>query len=156
LGIKKVLLLDPNINATTTVISSHIAGVGVAGLLDELAEILKAARDVSEFRYLAEYLYKITAKNFAHIRRHAGDVVTQWNSSGYEEFLDRVGQLQGLVDDVHIILSRNSESHFNAMARAAQRRGFDISSLDCSQCDHFDLIKAKLLKERLEGLLELT
>jgi hypothetical protein len=54
---------------------------------------------------------------------------------------------------VHVILSYNFEDLFSAVNEGADARGLDANSLDCSQLDHFELIGAAFLKERLEGLL---
>jgi len=65
LQLHRVVLLDPNANSTTTTISARIAKMTPDRQLPELVEILRSASDVTEFRYLCEYLYKITAKDFA-------------------------------------------------------------------------------------------
>jgi pimeloyl-ACP methyl ester carboxylesterase len=153
LGISRAILLDPNVNHTTTTISSKVAAVNAVDPLPELVELLHSARDISELGYLCAYLRKITSKDFAQVSRHAREVVGQWPSDGYEAFLDRVGQLARSVHDVHIILSFGFEQQFHGMARAAQERGLDISNLDCSRSGHFDLIAPRFLRDRLEGLL---
>jgi hypothetical protein len=118
-----------------------------------LIKILQSTDDVVEFRNLCEYLYKITAKNFAQIQRHASDMTGQWDTSSYERFLDRLGQVAGLADRVHVVLSFDYDKHFNAIARGAVSRGLDPDSFECSRVGHFDLIGPRFLKERLEGFL---
>lgn len=151
--VKRVILLDPNINHSTTTISAKIADIGVDGALTQLVGILHSARDFNEFGYLCAYLNKITSKNFAQVHRFASEVVKCWNGDGYDTFLDRLGQLSHVVHEVHIILSFGVENQFNGMVRAAQNRGLDVSNLDCSRSGHFDLIQPWFLKARLEGLL---
>ncbi|MGK5554320.1 alpha/beta fold hydrolase [Actinomadura kijaniata] len=153
LDIKRAILLDPNVNHSTTTISSKVAAVTATDPLGELVNILHSAQNVNDLGYLCAYLRKITSKNFDQVRRHACDVVDAWRGDGYEQFLDRVGQLTSIVADVHIILSFSYEQQFNGMARAAQDRGLDISNLDCSRSGHFDLISPRFLRDRLEGLL---
>lgn len=153
LDIERAILLDPNVNYSTTTISSKIANIDVDGPLTQLVGILSSARDVNEFGYLCAYLNKISSKNFAQVHRFAREVVAYWKRDGYDDFLDRLGQLTHLVSDVHMILSFGAEREFNGMARAAQDRGMDVSNLDCSRSGHFDLIDHRFLKARLEGLL---
>ncbi|GLZ02846.1 hypothetical protein Acsp03_03130 [Actinomadura sp. NBRC 104412] len=153
LDIERAILLDPNVNHSTTTISSKVAALTAADPLDELVGILHSARDVNDLGYLCNYLRKITSKNLDQVRRHASEVVDTWRVDGYDQFLDRVGQLTTVVGDVHIIMSFSYEQQFNGMARAAQDRGLDISNLDCSRSGHFDLITPRFLRDRLEGLL---
>lgn len=147
------VLLDPNVNRSTMTISSRIANVDHDRPATELIKILQSTDDVVEFRNLCEYLYKITAKNFAQIQRHASDMTEQWDTSSYERFLDRLGQVAGLADRVHVVLSFDYDTHFNAIARGAVTRGLDPDSFECSRVGHFDLIGPRFLKERLEGFL---
>jgi pimeloyl-ACP methyl ester carboxylesterase len=147
------VLLDPNINHSTMTISSRIAVIDRDRPLTELIKILQSTDDIVEFRNLCEYLYKITAKNFGQIQRHASDMVTMWDSESYERFLDRLGQVAGLADRVHVILSFDYDRHFNAIARGAVARGLDPQGFECSRVGHFDLIGPRFLKERLEGFL---
>ncbi|RJQ75765.1 alpha/beta hydrolase [Pseudonocardiaceae bacterium YIM PH 21723] len=153
LHIRKAVLLDPNVNRSTTTISSKISRVDQEQPLAQLVAILESAGNVAEFRYLSEYLYKITSKNFAQIQRHAREVVDEWPDDTYDRFLDLLGRLMGLSAGVHVVLSFNYESLFNGLARGAVARGLDTSDLECSTYDHFELISPAHLKERLEGLL---
>ena len=147
------VLLDPNVNRSTTTISSRIAVIDRERPLTELIKLLESADDVVEFRNLCEYLYKITAKNFSQIRRHASDMIALWDSESYERFLDRIGQVASLADRVHVILSFDYDKHFNAIAGGAVTRGIDPQSFECSRVGHFDLIGPRFLRERLEGFL---
>lgn len=149
----RAVLLDPNINQTTTTISSKIALVENDQRLKELLAVLESAESLSDFRNLCEYLYKITAKNFAQIHRHAQDVIALWPGQSYEIFLDRLGQLTSMVGDIRVVLSFDYERHFNAIARGASNRGLDPKNLECSRWGHFDLIGSRFLKDRLEGFL---
>lgn len=153
LGIRRAVLLDPNVNCSTTTISAKVAAVNSDDPLAELLDLLHSARDINELGYLCAYLRKITSKDFAQVRQHAQEVVDMWRGEGYEKFLDRVGQLTQAANDVHIILSFGFEQQFHGMARAAQDRGLDITNLDCSRLGHFDLISPQFLRDRLEGLL---
>lgn len=152
-NVSRAVLLDPNINQTTTTISSKIAVVESDQKLKELIAVLEAAESFNDFRNLCEYLYKITAKNFAQIHRHAQDVIALWPGELYETFLDRMGQLTGMVEDIRVVLSFDYERHFNAIARGASNRGLDPKNLECSKWGHFDLIGSRFLKDRLEGFL---
>lgn len=104
LKIHRAILLDPNINLSTTTISSRIADVEKDQPPTELVKILESANNSAEFRNLCQYLYKITSKNFAQIQRHAGDVIGLLDESVYGRFLDRMGQLLSATESVHVIM----------------------------------------------------
>lgn len=153
-GIHKVVLLDPNVNRQTTTISSKIAQVRqVEDPNAQLLELLRSANNASEFRYLCEYLYKIMSKNLEHIRRHAADMVAEWDVDGPDHFLDLLGQLTKATHGAHVVFSFNHERLFNSVAHAAADRGMNVESLQCSQLDHFELIGAGFLRDVLEGAL---
>ena len=153
LHLKRAVLLDPNVNATTTTISSRIAVVDSDSPFTELVKILESADNISEFRNLCEYLYKITSKNFHQIKRHAREMIDMWQGESYDKFLDRLGQLTGLAEGVSVVVSFDYDRHFNAIARGASARGLDSEKLECSRVGHFDLIGPHFLRERLEGVL---
>jgi pimeloyl-ACP methyl ester carboxylesterase len=153
LKIHRAILLDPNINLSTTTISSRIADVDSDKPLTELVKLLETANSTSEFRNLCEYIYKITSKNFAQIQQHAKEVIGLLDASAYDRFLDRMGQLMSATEAVHVVMSFDYEQHFNSIARGAATRGIDIQSLECSRLSHFELIGPNFLKERLEGVL---
>jgi len=153
LKIHRAILLDPNINLSTTTISSRIADVNRDQPLTELVKLLESANSTSEFRNLCEYIYKITSKNFAQIQQHAKEVIELLDTSAYDRFLDRMGQLMSATEAVHVVMSFDYEQHFNSIARGAATRGIDIQSLECSRLSHFELIGPNFLKERLEGVL---
>jgi pimeloyl-ACP methyl ester carboxylesterase len=153
LRIREAVLLDPNVNETTTTISSRIAVVEKDRPLTELIGILQPASNVSEFRNLCEYVYKITAKNFAQIQRHAQDMIAEWPGDSFDIFLDRLGQLSTVAAGVHAVLSFDYEQNFNGIARGAVSRGLNPANLELSQLRHFELISARFLKERLEGVV---
>lgn len=153
LKIHRAILLDPNINLSTTTISSRIADVDRDQPLTELVKLLESANSTSEFRNLCEYIYKITSKNFAQIQQHAKEVIGLLDASAYDRFLDRMGQLMSATEAVHVVMSFDYEQHFNSIARGAATRGIDIQSLECSRLSHFELIGPNFLKERLEGVL---
>lgn len=153
LPITGTLLLDPNVNQTTTTISSRIAVIDKERPLAELVRLLESTNELAEFRNLCEYVYKITAKNFGQIQRHANEMIAMWNTTNYECFLERLGQLRSSVDRVHLVLSFDYDKHFNAIARRAVTHGLTPADLECSRVGHFDLIGPRFLKERLEGLV---
>jgi len=152
LRLRRVVLLDPNINNTTTTISSRIADLDSDRSLRELVAILRSAKTAREFRYLCEYLSKITSKDFAQVRRHARDMVARYRQRSFGPFLNAVGRLDAVTDDVDIVLSLNHEEVFNAVARAAAARGLDVNRLECSRTDHFDLMGPAFLTDQLERL----
>jgi|tagenome__1003787_1003787.scaffolds.fasta_scaffold20920121_2 pimeloyl-ACP methyl ester carboxylesterase len=153
LRIRKAVLLDPNVNEATTTISSRIAVVDKDQPLQELVKILESATSVAEFRNLCQYLYKITAKDFAQIQRHAREVLELCRGTSYDRFLDHMGQLSSAAGGIHVVLSFDYEQHFNPIARGAVTRGMDPRSLECSRCGHFELIGTNFLKDTLEGVI---
>jgi pimeloyl-ACP methyl ester carboxylesterase len=150
LRLRRVVLLDPNINNTTTTISSRIADLDSDRSLRELVSILRSAKTTREFRYLCEYLSKITSKNFAQVRRHARDMVQRYRHRSFGPFLDAVGRLAAVTDEVDIVLSLNHEDVFNEVAHAARQRGLAGARLECSRTDHFDLMGPPFLTDQLE------
>jgi len=152
LRIDKVLLLDPNVSRSTMTISSRVAQVQLDQPLEQLHKVLESAASVEEFRNLCEYLYKITAKNFAQVLRQAHDVVAMWPDDTHDVFLDRLGKLMAVTADVRVVVSFNYQAIFNRVARGVTSRGLNIGLLECAQNDHFDLIGTTFLKNRLEGM----
>lgn len=151
--VKRLVLLDPNVNNSTLSISSQIAQVDAERPLKQIDGVLESASTVAEFRNLCQYLYKITSKNFAQTRRHAGDVVAMWTSDDYGDFLDRLGQVISGTEEVYVVLSRSYEIHLNEIVRRARARGLDIGKMERSQSDHFDLISPRNLRDLLEGII---
>jgi pimeloyl-ACP methyl ester carboxylesterase len=150
LRLHRVVLLDPNINNATTTISSRVADVDSDRSLRDLVAILRSAKTSLEFRYLCEYLSKITSKNFAHVRRHAREMSDRYRQRSFGPFLRAVGALAGVTGRIDVVLSLNHEEVFNAVARAAAARGLDMNRLECSRTDHFDLMGPAFLKQELE------
>ncbi|HEY8474377.1 MAG TPA: alpha/beta fold hydrolase [Natronosporangium sp.] len=152
LRVRSIVLLDPNVNNTTTTISSRIAGLDSDRSLRELVAILRSAKTAREFRYLCEYLSKITSKNFRQVRRHAREMVERYRQRSFGPFLDAVGQLTAVTETVEIVLSLNHEDVFNEVARAARQRGLAGARLECSRTDHFDLMGPAFLADQLGRL----
>jgi len=153
LDLHRAVLLDPNANSTTTTISARIAKMTPDRALPELVEMLKSATDITEFRYLCEYLYKITAKNFAQIHRHATEVVAMWADASHEPFLNYIGLLNRHSNGIHVVFSFHYERLFNTIAHRAGLRGLDTDSFQCATSDHFELIGPTFLKQQLEGVV---
>lgn len=146
---RRILLLDPNVNRTTTTFSAAIAGTSGDREVRELVSILRAARSQSEFVYLAEYVSKIAAKDFAHVRGFAKEVVRRYQGEGYGPFLDALERLTGQVPGPRLVLSRDHEKVFTDLHTETTRRGLDVR-LECSLTSHFDLIRPTFLTWRLE------
>ncbi|WNV88533.1 alpha/beta fold hydrolase [Umezawaea sp. Da 62-37] len=151
--INKILLLDPNVNKSTTTISSKISTVDESRPLTQLTGILESASTDPEFRYLCEYLYKITSKNFSQIQRHAREVSEIWDTESCDQFLNFLGQVDRIASEVHVALSLNHERLFNPIIRGAAARGLNADHVVCSPSEHFELIHADYLKKCLEGIL---
>lgn len=143
------LLLDPNVNHTTTTFSSAIAGTSGDREVRELVSILRGARNQSEFVYLAEYVSKIASKDFAHVRGLAKEIVQRYRTEDYRPFLASLARLNNLVSTTTVVLSRDHEKVYSTLAgRVPQRLGV---RLECSLTSHFDLIRPNFLIRRLES-----
>src|SRR5690606_23940582 len=118
------LLLDPNVNHTTTTFSSAIAGTSGDREVRELVSILRGARNQSEFVYLAEYVSKIASKDFAHVRGLAKEIVQRYRTEDYRPFLASLSRLNNLVSTTTVVLSRDHEKVYSTLAgRVPQRLG---------------------------------
>lgn len=148
---RRVLLLDPNVNSTTTTVSSKLADIDSDRPLRDLVGILRSAKTGTEFRYLCEYLIKITSKDFGQVRRHAQEMGARYRQRTFGPFLDALGRLVGGTEQLQVVLSHNHEEVFNAVVRAAAARGLDVNTLECARIDHFDLLSPGFLADRLEG-----
>lgn len=149
-----VVLLDPNINEESLDVSVRVAAIHPDDPMAELRQVFAGAANVSEFRFFCEYFYKITAKNFAQIRRHAEDVIEMWSHSGYGTFLDRLGRLAQLTTSVHLVLSRSYERHLQSVAQGATQRGLEVDLLEVFTRDHFELISPAVLNDLLPRIIK--
>jgi pimeloyl-ACP methyl ester carboxylesterase len=150
LPVRRTVLLDPNINNTTTVISSRVAGVSSDSSTRELVSILRTAKTPLEFRYLCAYLTKITSKNFAHVRRFAREMSDRYRDPSLAPFIARLAKLHQVTDRFEVVLSLNHENVFNELVPAVNKEGLDVSRLHCSRTDHFELITPAFLTRLLD------
>lgn len=148
------LLLDPNVNRSSTNISSAIAQLKPEHPLNELRRVMEEANNLIEFRNMSSYLYKITAKNLHQIRRYAEEIVEYWrDDASYDQFLNGIGAVTRFATRVAAVFSFHYEGHFNSALRVARVRGMDTDVLECAQCDHFELMTPEFLNDKLQELL---
>lgn len=145
LGPTRAILLDPNVNRTTTTISSRISSTR-GNDPSELTQVLESATTLQEFRYLCEYLYKITNKNLDQVRRLAREVVEMWATDGVDVFMAHLEKLRSVVPNPSVYLSSNHEDLFNRIVHEGIRRDIDMETLSCPRVDHFELISPQFLR----------
>lgn len=148
---RRVLLLDPNVNQSTTTFSSAIAGTSGDREVRELVSILRSARTQSEVGYLSEYVSKIASKNFAHVRSFAKEIAARYRGEAKDPFLTSLEKLTQLVNAPRVVLSRDHEKVFNDVHAEAAARGLDVR-LECSLTSHFDLLRPNFLTWQLSDL----
>lgn len=150
LPVRQTVLLDPNVNSTTTTISSRVARVSNDSSQRELISILRTASDAVEFRYLCHYLSKITSKNFAHVRRFAAEMSSRYPDRSLEPFIERLGSLGKVTEQLKVVLSDNHKDTYHRLVPAAAAAGMDVSQLRCTREDHFELITPAFLTRQLD------
>lgn len=152
--IHAALLLDPNVNRSSTNISSAIARLDAKRPLYELRRLMDHTGTLIEFRNMCSYLYKITSKNLHQIRRYASEIVDYWDDTpDFDQFLDRLGAVASVTDRLQVIFSFHYESHFNSALRAVRARHMESTSMECARHDHFELMAPELLTEKLREVL---
>jgi pimeloyl-ACP methyl ester carboxylesterase len=146
---QQVMLLDPNVNNTTTTISSRLSLVGADWEVPQLVTLLNSAAGMAEFRYLCEYLHKITTKDCAQVRQHAAEVVAVWTEPSTDAFIDYLRRLSGSGLRTRVYLSSNHEGLFNRIVRDAKTKSLDTKDMACPRVKHFELIQPRFLKSAL-------
>ena len=151
--VSAILLLDPNINHSTMLLSGGLARMNPLEPLTELKRIAQIPTNLVEFQNFSEYLHKVSVKNPAQIRRHAQDVWDYWEPDGkYDLFMDRIKRLAGFNINVRVICSVHYEQHFNDVTTLARGHGLrQIFSL--CRVDHFALFREPFLIDQMKLLV---
>jgi pimeloyl-ACP methyl ester carboxylesterase len=147
-----LLLLDPNINHSSMVLSGAFATMDPNDPLTALKRIAQIPSTLVEFENLTEYLHKITRKDPAQIKQHAKDWWDYWEPDGqYGRFFERVDNLRTACANVKIFFSVHYEQHFNELLGRARQRG-QHQLLDLLRIDHFELIGEDFLVAKVTAV----
>ncbi|MFD5561891.1 alpha/beta fold hydrolase [Kitasatospora griseola] len=148
-AVSGVLLLDPNINHSTMMVSRGLSQLDPGSPLEELKRIARIPETLVEFQNLSEYLHKVSAKNLAQIQRHAMDVWDYWEPDGrYDLFMERIELLRGHRLGVKVVFSTHYERNFNDLNALARQRGIR-DTFRLRRVDHFELLQDVLLAEEV-------
>ncbi|WP_416960754.1 alpha/beta hydrolase [Streptomyces sp. Agncl-13] len=151
--IKSVLLLDPNINHSTMVISGKVAHLNPDQPLAELKRIAQIPEELVEFQNFCEYLHKISGKDLSQVQRHAADLWDYWEPDGqYELFFQRVERIRSISDRTKVFFSIHFEQRFNNVVALARQRGIR-QVFDLRRVDHFEFCQDTLLKREVGALI---
>ncbi|HEX6682740.1 MAG TPA: alpha/beta fold hydrolase [Candidatus Limnocylindrales bacterium] len=152
-NVAAMLLLDPNINHSTMVVSGGVAKLDGADPLTALKRIAEIPNTLVEFQNICEYLHKITNKDLDQVKRFASDMVAYWEPEGhFELFLQRIGDLQRVSPRVKVLFSANYEDHFGDIIGIARQRRINREIFAVEEVDHFDLLEENLLRREVAAL----
>lgn len=153
LKIHRVLLLDPNINQSTTTISSKIAELDGERPLEQFIDVLRSARNMHELRFLCAYVFKATAKDIAQVRRHAKDISDVWDESGTDQFVEYITKLTKVAGGIHVVLSLGQKDLLEELRDRAFDCGLSQEHFSWASSSHFELLDPSFLRRQLESLL---
>lgn len=152
--IEAMLLLDPNINHSTMVVSEGVTTLNAADPLQELKAIANMPVTLVQFQNICEYLHKIAGKNLRQIRQHASDMWNYWEPEGnYALFLQRVNNLRSFCQRVMVVFSTHYEEHFNEIVAHARQRGLDREMFVVERQDHFALLDDRFLSVMVDSMI---
>lgn len=150
--VSSVLLLDPNINHSTMIITGSVANLNPDEPLAELKRIANIPRSPIEFQNICEYLHKISEKDLRQIQRYASDLWDYWEPDGqYDRFFQRIERLQTMSGTLRVFFSLHFEHHFNDVVARARQRGIH-QVFDLRRVDHFELCRETFLKREVNAL----
>ncbi|MBL1083908.1 alpha/beta fold hydrolase [Streptomyces actinomycinicus] len=151
--IRSVLLLDPNINHSTMVISSKVARLNPEQPLAELKRIAQIPEELVEFQNVCEYLHKISGKDLSQVQRYAADLWDYWEPDGhYDLFFRRLERIRAVSDLTRVFFSMHFEQRFNDVVARARQRGIR-QVFDLRRVDHFEFCEDAFLKREIGALL---
>ncbi|MBM9504503.1 hypothetical protein [Actinacidiphila acididurans] len=152
--ISSALLLDPNINHSTMIITGRMARLNPDEPLAELLRVAHTPSSLIEFQNICEYLHKISEKDLDQIRRYAADLWEYWEPDGrYDLFVRRLERLQSVCrGGLRVLFSTHFEHHFNDVMSLARQRGLR-QVFDLRRVDHFELLRETFLTHEVDTLL---
>lgn len=139
LGIDHVVLLDPNVNRSTTVLSGRLAGLDPEAGLHQLNKISDNA-SAHDFAFLSMYVAKICRKDLHHLVHHADQVAGEWDVDGTELYFKRLRQLEQHVGHVSTVFSTAYQHLCGDLAKGDANSAPHFPSLG-----HFELLDHDLL-----------
>lgn len=151
--IRSVLLLDPNINHSTMVISGKVAALNPEQPLAELKRIAQIPEALVEFQNFCEYLHKISGKDLGQVKRYATDLWDYWQPDGqYDMFFQRLERIRAISDTTRVFFSLHFEQRFNDVVALARQRGIR-QVFDLRRVDHFEFCQDSFLKHEVGSLV---
>ncbi|WP_328472970.1 alpha/beta fold hydrolase [Actinoplanes sp. NBC_00393] len=155
LQIHRVLLLDPNINRDTMVISKRIADVDVDQPLQQFKDLLTSATSIEELRYLCSYVFKAANKDMDQVRRHAQDIRKVWeDQDGVEQFVEYLTQLTKICSGIFVLLSLGEKDLLMELRDKAFDFGLSPNNFGWSRSGHFELLDPSFLRQQIDYLLQ--
>ncbi|WP_433511787.1 alpha/beta fold hydrolase [Nonomuraea sp. CA-143628] len=143
------LLLDPNVNHSSMIVSGAFATMNPSDPLAELKEVARIPQNITEFQNMSEYLYKISKKNLAHLQRHAEDWWDYWDDDGrYDLFFQRIARLHSTCPKIRVLFSAHYDRHFNEIYARAKRQNMG-QIFNLRRDDHFELLNDRLLADEV-------
>ncbi|GAA0462525.1 hypothetical protein Ade02nite_29070 [Paractinoplanes deccanensis] len=154
LDFHRVLLLDPNVNAKTTTISTRMAGMNREQPLEQLLEVLNAAEGIDDLVYRCEYVVKTAQKDIAQIQRHASEISSFWRSDpGTDLFIKSMTKLGKLASDIYVIFSLGQKELLEGLQDRAGECGLGRENFRWAASGHFQLLDPSFLRRQLDLLL---
>lgn len=145
LEIRHTVLLDPNVNKSTMLLSGRLAHIdGGKGVL-ELNMLTETETNEENFHFLSGYKSRICLKNLDHLRRFAEDIVGAWDCETSETFLKRLNDLHREVGKVTVVMSSSYRGLCDNLAKHA---GTD-ADIVYEQLNHFKLLRPELMEKYL-------
>lgn len=151
-----VVLLDPNVNHSTMMISSIFAKADRDALGPAVKQLIAKLPDSNSglITTICEYIGRIGVKDFSHIRKLSQDVADYWQKTGYGQFNRRLMLVKEFARSVRVALSGDYQRHFPHLKEAADGYGPDLTIDILPEAEHFDLISSEFLDRQLRPLLD--
>ena len=151
-GVHAMLLMDPNVNHSSMVVSGALATMDPPDPLTELKKVSQTATNLTEFQNICEYLHKISKKDLAQIQRHAKDWWEYWEEAGrYDLFLQRVGRLYAQCPRIQVLFSAHYDDSFNEIVARARQQGMS-HIFDSYGIDHFEFLDEQFLSQEISAV----
>ncbi|MEU5874158.1 alpha/beta fold hydrolase [Glycomyces sp. NPDC047369] len=140
LRIYHTVLLDPNVNNTTTVLSARLGRMDPGRGPAHLNSLSDGAGD-DDFQFLATYVARICRKNLAHLTRHAAEVAAEWDTPNTETFFKRLRLLESSVGKVTCVFSNSYRHLCGELAKGEAEAAPHFPSRG-----HFELLSPEVLR----------
>ncbi|GGQ94456.1 alpha/beta fold hydrolase [Kitasatospora griseola] len=151
--IESAVLLDPNVNQSTMMISRLFAAADPADPNPTFERLRETAQDPDAERALAEYLSKIGSKDFAQLQQLSRDVLAYWPAGGYRRLGERLATVADFAATTRVFLSAPYAEHLPGMTAAVPSPAATTVSFELTALDHFGLISNESLSAFLSHAL---